>query len=436
MKTLNHVFQKYFLYTGLLLAGLMACSKSEEPAPPGIPLKLLAVDPTSTYQTIAGFGGANQMWGTQFPNAADMKSAFGTDESDLRLSIFRVRVPSNPDEWPLIVDVTKEAKKYGAKIQASPWSPPPALKSNGSDIGGHLLEENYEAFVDHLNEFITYMASNDAGIDVISIQNEPDIQVSYESCDWSVSQMRNFLKNYGHLITGAKVAAPESFNFNQGFVNTILNDEEAVANLDIVAGHIYGSGLAPFPIAEQKSKEIWMTEYLMNLNTGNAGAPAWTSYSNEAIWDETLQMLTTVHQSMMHNWNAYIWWYFKRYYSFIGDGTNGTTSGEILKRGYAFSHFSKFVRPDYVRIKTEFQQSNALITAYKGESKTVIVLINPGTTSVTNVSLKIAGETPSSATMYVTTFSENRSKTTLQSQDGNLTLTLAPKSVTTVVVDN
>jgi O-glycosyl hydrolase len=427
---------KALLCSCLLLTGFVACDKNSEPSPtPSIPLKTLSVDPTTTYQTIAGFGGANQMWGTTFPTASDMKLAFGTDDTDLGLSIFRVRVASDPGEWPLIVNVIKEAKKYGAKIQASPWSPPSALKSNGSEIGGHLLEENYEAFADHLNDYTAYMASRNAGVDVISIQNEPDIQVSYESCDWSSAQMRNFLRNYGHLIN-TKLAAPESFNFNPSLTNDILQDADAAANMDIVAGHIYGGGLAPFPLAEAKGKEIWMTEYLMNLNTGNAGAPAWTSYGEEAKWNETMQMLSTMHQAMMHNWNAYIWWYLKRYYSFIGDGTNGTVSGQVLKRGYAFSHFSKFVRPGFVRIKTEFVTSEALISAYKSIDQTVIVLINPGTAAITNIGLKIAGQSPSSATQYVTTLSSNREKTTLQLQDSNLVTALAPKSVTTIVVDH
>ncbi|MBX2945065.1 MAG: hypothetical protein KF725_04470 [Cyclobacteriaceae bacterium] len=419
----------------LFLACLIACSHTKEPEPsPSIPFKILSIDPNTNYQTIAGFGGANQMWGTQFPTASDIKKAFGTDESDLGLSIFRVRVASNPNEWPLIINVIKEAKKYGAKIQASPWSPPAALKSNNSDISGYLREQNYEAYANHLNEFIAYMASQNASIDVISIQNEPDIQVSYESCDWTSAQIRNFLKNYGHLIN-TRLAAPESFNFNQSFTNDIINDDDAAANIDIVAGHIYGGGMAPFPLAEAKGKEIWMTEYLMNLNTGNAGGPAWDSYSEEAIWDETLQMLNTIHQSMMHNWNAYIWWYLKRYYSFIGDGTNGTISGDILKRGYAFSHFSKFVRPGYIRIKTDFQQSNALISAYKGDGKIVVVLINPGVTPVTNISLKVAAETPASATQYLSSVTQNIIKTTIQPQDGNLVLSLSPKSITTVVVE-
>src|SRR5690606_30707555 len=108
------------------------------------------------------------------------------------------------------------------------------------------------------------MAGEGVEIYAISIQNEPDIKVSYESCDWSPSAMRNFIRDYGHLITGSKLAAPESFNFNQSFTNVLLNDKEALKNLDIVAGHIYGGGLAPFPLAEENDKEVWMTEYLLN----------------------------------------------------------------------------------------------------------------------------------------------------------------------------
>ena len=413
---------------------LSACSQSsEDPSPtPASKPKMLEVDPTTSYQTIAGFGGANQMWGTQFPSATDMKKAFGTDEGELGLSIFRIRIASNPDEWPLIVDVTKEARKYGAKILASPWSPPPALKSNGSEVGGFLPEENYEAFADHLNAFVDYMASNGAAADAISIQNEPDIQVSYESCDWSESQMRTFLKSQGSDIAGVKIAAPESFNFNQTYTNAFLNDAEAADQLDIVAGHIYGGGLAPFPLAAQKGKEVWMTEYLLNQNA----AANWSSLSTEVIWDETLQMLSTMHQSMMHGWNAYIWWYLKRYYSFLGDGSQGTTSGEVLKRGYAFAHFSKFVRPGYTRVEADFQHASALVSAYEGGDNTVIVVINPGTTPVNNIGIKVGSEVPTSATVYVTNLTVNQEMSEAEFKDDNLLVSVPAKSVATIVVKN
>lgn len=430
-------FNKFFNFRRfclLLIAVLTfsSCGKSNEDPKPSGPISTvdLSIDPAITYQTIAGFGGANQMWGTQFPNASDMKSAFGMEATDLGLSIFRIRIPSNPEEWSLIVDVAKEARKYGAKILACPWSPPPSLKSNGSDIGGHLLEENYGEFVDHINSFIDFMSSNGVEIYAISIQNEPDIEVSYESCDWTAPEIRDFLKDYGRLVEGTKVSAPESFNFNPAFTNTILNDDDATANLDIVAGHIYGGGLGSFPLAEQKGKEIWMTEYLMNLNATDQ----WEQQAESVIWDESLEMIVTIHESMMYNWNAYIWWYLKRYYSFIGDGTQGTTSGEVLKRGFAFSHFSKFVRPGYVRIEVELAKPDVMVTAYKGDGKTVVVLVNPTETPIGNVNISVSGSVPSSATTYVTTLLMDRVESQIEPKDGKLLMNLLGKSVTTIVM--
>lgn len=393
---------------------------------------MITINTETTYQTIAGFGGANRMWGTNFLKPAEFPKAFGTGDSQLGLSIFRIRIPSNPDEWPAILESALGAQQYGVKIFASPWSPPAALKSNGSDVGGYLLPENYGAFKDHINSFVQYMSYNGVDIYAVSIQNEPDIQVSYESCDWSAPQMIDFIKNYGDLITGAKLAAPESFRFDPDFTNMLLNDADATDSFDMVAGHIYGSGLGAFPLAEQQNKEIWMTEYLMNLGTGNSGAPAWQTYTSAAKWDETLSMLTTMHDAMTYNWNAYIWWYLQRYYSFIGDGEQGTTNGAILKRGYAFSQFSRFVRPGYIRVGTQTTNSNLKITAYEGTDKIVAVIINDGTFTG-----KIALGVPSvtTAAAYMTTSSINAEQQEVTLADNSAILSIVPKSVTTVVIN-
>jgi len=80
---------------------------------------------------------------------------------------------------------------------------------------------------------------------------------------------------------------------------------------------------------------------------------------------------------LTYNWNAYIWWYLPRYYSFIGDGEQGTNIGEILKRGYAFSHFSKFVRPGFVRVDASTSRYTDLkIIVYSGNDQIVVVIIN------------------------------------------------------------
>lgn len=412
------------------LTFFIGCKKeSDEPVP-----LTVTINADITYQTIAGFGGANKMWGTQFLKPAEAKKAFGTDETDLGVSIFRVRLASEPTEWPLILESVKEAQNYGVKIFASPWSPPANLKSNSNVVGGYLLPGNYEAFKDYINSFVAYMASNGVDIYAVSIQNEPDIQVFYESCNWTSSTMIDFLKNYGHLIEGTKIAAPESFNFNKDVTNTLLNDVDAVKNLDIVAGHIYGGGIGTFPLAEQKGKEIWMTEYLLNLNTGNSGAPAWTSYGESEKWDESLTMLHTIHEAMTHNWNAYIWWYLQRYYSFIGDGEQGTANGAILKRGYAFSHFSKYIRPGFVRVDASTSKSTGLeITAYAGNHQIVVVIINQNNYGVNKINIEVPSV--SSASAYETSVNLNRAKKEINLSDGKVVLDISPKSITTIVVE-
>lgn len=428
---------KNIILFAICIAFSFSCKKSEEETKPVVvktnPFKV-TITPLTTYQTIAGFGGANRMWGTQSLKPNEASKAFGLNDNQLGLSIFRVRISSNKSEWSIIIEAVKEANKYGVKVLACPWSPPASLKSNKSDIQGHLLPENYKAFKDYINEFIAFMAQNGAKIDVVSIQNEPDWKPNYESCDYTADDFINFLKAPGQII-GAKLAAPESLNFNQNLTNAILLNDEASSKIDIVAGHIYGGGLAKFPLAEQKKKEIWMTEYLLNLNTGNAGAAEWKTYSEAAKWAESITMLKTVHDAMINNWNAYIWWYLQRYYSFIGDGEQNTTNGEVLKRGFAFSHFSKYIRPDFVRIGVDVPANNYLkITAYKKESQIVVVIINPEAFSVKSVQLN--GLTPNTAIAYTTTETSTLNKKNLEITNKTVEMDIPPSSVTTIVLNN
>lgn len=428
--------KKRFLKTCILLSFslLLNCEKEEPiPNPVAAPLTV-TVDTETTFQTIAGFGGANRMWGNQFLKPAEAKLAFGTGEGELGLSIFRVRIASDPDEWPLILESVTEAKNYGVKILASPWSPPPHLKNNNSDVGGYLLPENYGLFKDHINEFVNYMDQNGIDIYAISIQNEPDISVSYESCDWSSSQMIDFIANYGDQIENTKIVAPESFQFNPWFTNPLLEDENCRNNFDIVGGHIYGGGLGDFPLAEEYNKEVWMTEYLLNLNTGNPGATPWSDHSETTIWNETMNMLNTIHESMEHNWNAYIWWYLQRYYSFLGDGTQGTVNGQVLKRGFAFAQYSKFIRPGAIRLGQTTNKDNDLqITCYKTDNQIIAVIINPEDDPVTKFRITVPSITD--AEVYTTSMDKDMEKTTVDISGDKADFAIEANSITTVIID-
>jgi glucuronoarabinoxylan endo-1,4-beta-xylanase len=99
------------------------------------------------------------------------------------------------------------------------------------------------------------MSSNGAPLYAISLLNEPDALVNYESCSWDATQLLNFVKSNAPAI-GINIFVPESENFIHSLSDPILNDPVAVANVSIIGGHIYGGGLTSYPLAVSKSKEV------------------------------------------------------------------------------------------------------------------------------------------------------------------------------------
>ena len=317
----------------------------------------------STHQIIRGFGAANILpWRPDMTND-EINTAFGTGDGQIGFSILRLRVPNQPSEFNLNIPTAQAAHSLGVTLIASPWSPPPAMKTNNDPVGGELDEAHYDDFAAHLDSFATYMAKNDAPIYAISVQNEPDVNVTYESCDYNASQMLKFVKENGQSI-GTKIMAPESAHFDKLLSDPILNDSAACASLDIVVGHIYGGGLEPYPLAESMGKEIWMTEHLQ-LGTS---------------WADALSTANDINDCLRSGMNAYIWWYIVRFYGPIGDGEiPDYPKGEVTKRGYAMSQFSRFIRPGYWRIESTGNPQDSIFTsAYIDSlsSKVVIVAIN------------------------------------------------------------
>jgi O-glycosyl hydrolase len=137
---------------------------------------------------------------------------------------------------------------------------------------------------------------------------------------------------------------------------------------------------------------------------------------------------------MTKNWNAYIWWYLQRYYSFIGDGEQGTTFGAILKRGWAFSHYSKFVRPEAVRVDVSTSRTTSLeITAYEHNGEIVIVVLNPNDIAVGSVNFEVPSL--SSAVAYETSLTLSRQEKEIEISGGKVVLDVSPKSIITIVLN-
>lgn len=385
-----------FTYILLVLLLFLSCGGSNEALE--IPDKgpdtetdseeALSVDLNTEYQKIIGFGGMNTKWQASTLSDNEVATLYGKENGQLGYNVLRIRIsPNGEKDWKQILSTVKKAKSLGAMILATPWTPPADLKTNKSIVQGEL--EDYAGYAAYLKRFIQYMKDNGADIDVLSIQNEPDIDVDYESCQWSPTQIYNFMKAYGAELraTGVKLLAAEHSKFNHTFTDPLLNDTQVAKNVDCIGGHIYGGGLVEYDLVSQKGKQYWMTEHLLNK--------AWddkTLKSPEALRTENLAFAEELNKCMEKGFNVYIWWYLRRFYSMLGDGDAGSVRSEVTTRGYFLSHFAKYAT-GRTRVKVTLPEgisSEISVTAYKDMNGNVsVMLVNPSANAMKGLKLNL-----------------------------------------------
>jgi glucuronoarabinoxylan endo-1,4-beta-xylanase len=378
------------------------------------------IDLDSTHQMIRGFGAANILQWRPDMTDSEIGTAFGTGDGQLGFSILRLRIQPETSLWSTNVPTAKKAQNMGVLVFASPWDAPSDMLEtvNGQK---RIRHDRYEDYAHHLEDFNYYMENHGVPIYAISVQNEPDYG---DWTRWTAGEMVTFMREHAHVIN-SKIMAPESFQFRRPYTDAILNDSLACDELDIVGGHIYGGGLEPYPLAESKGKEIWMTEhYTDSNNSGN-------------LWPLALDVGVEIHNVMTAGMNAYIWWYIVRFYGPISDGTNDSgTKGDVTKRGYIMSQYSRFIRPGYFRIQcTSYPQRSVFTSAYIDciSSNVVIVAINSDS-QVKNQAFAFKNGHVETFTPYITSGIKDCSRENdISVTNDTLKTTLNGKSVTTFV---
>lgn len=323
------------------------------------------------YQTITGFGAA-ACDGAMCPYANDTKPVqllYGPT-SKIGLNIMRMEISPNfkgnitasdvgwdtPYDWNGSLPCAKEAKKRGALVFGTPWSPPGDYKTNGSAQGGNaddqgniratLREDCYDKFFPWLNLFLRYMKEQGVAVDAVSIQNEPDWWVNYSGCLYTPEQQLNLVKNYAHMLdrekySGVRLISAEPLGFSPEYSNMLLNDETARDQIDIIAGHLYGhpplgNMRSAAVLAAKYGKEVWMTEHSVTDNINRL-----------PNWHEQLLFAEELNECMLSGCTGYIYWYMRAHWGFVGTGESkynpGNTKNTLLPRAYVMSHFSKHV---------------------------------------------------------------------------------------------
>jgi len=411
----------------------------------------------NTHQTIDGFGGS--VVGDYIALPTNLADFFFSPNSGIGLSILRVQVI--PDSSTCVTYCSTRGCKCvastGATILtgelltiqqaqargvttfiASSWSPPASMKSNASWLsGGTFLggASNYSSLASTFTSYLTLLKANGVTLYGFSPQNEPNVNVGYQSALWTAQQFHDFIPvlsaSFGEAGFGnTRIIFPEYGQWSStygGFAATAMNDGAVSPLVGIMAGHGYGGDnniVAPTTYG----KHVWMTEDSDQSPTYDG------SMTDAMIWAKRIHNYLAV-----ANVNAYVWWTLSDMPS-LGEGTDNSAltdfNGNIPKRAYVTGNWSKFVRPGWVRIDVNVNpQTGVDVTAFK-ETATgnfAIVVVNENGNNVEQ-NISLSGFNSGSVTPWVTSASLSLApQSNVSLANGAFSYSLSPDSVTTFV---
>ena len=381
------------------------------------------VDPTRTFQTFLGIGGAltdaSAETFAKLPRSKqqDLLNAYFNRETGIAYTLARTNIHScdfSSGSYTYVKEGDKVLTSFSIdhdkefripfikqalattggrlKIYASPWSPPAFMKDNNNMLrGGKLKAEFYQSWANYFAKFIKAYEREGIPIWGLTIQNEPMATQRWESCIFSAEEERDFLKNHlGPTIRREGLASKKIivWDHNRDLIyqraRTILTDPKASQYVWGIGYHWYEpwSGGEPMFDNVKLVREAFPDKHLI-FTEGCAD-----SFKPERLKDWALGELYG--RSMINDFNSgTVGW---TDWNVLLDETGGpnhvknfcfapvhadTKTGELIYTNsyYYIGHFSKFVRPGAKRIASSPSRSPLLSTGFLNPDGSVAAVV-------------------------------------------------------------
>jgi glucosylceramidase len=186
------------------------------------------VDPTVTFQTMIGIGGAitdaSAETFSKLPDSTQKEfiTAYFDNEKGIGYNLARTNIAScdfssgsysyveendsllktfsvaHDEQFRIpLIKKARAAADGNLLLFASPWSPPAWMKDNNNvSHGGKLLEKFKQAWANHFIKFIQAYETHGIPVWGFSVQNEPMAIQRWESCIFTAEEERDFIKKY------------------------------------------------------------------------------------------------------------------------------------------------------------------------------------------------------------------------------------------------
>ncbi len=325
------------------------------------------------------------------------------------------------------------------------WSPAGWMKLNKWENGvenyatdNKLDPKYYEEYAEEVVALLQ-IVKRETGKDIygIGLQNEPQFNEPYPSCQVDPNEFRDIIKvvgarldaeGYGHVKLFWAEALPAQGAIKQ-YIDAVKNDPVAKSYADIVAIHNYDADGASVGGA---GCDYWTNIY----NWAQAGDTKYKTWMTETSghadsWDGAMTLAGNIFNALeCGNSSAWVFWSFS-----VSEGSPEfglVVSTRPTSRYYVSKQYYKFIRPGAVRVDAGSASIPAI--AFKDDkAKTVSVILLNNTTQPQAVEIKGKG-LPTEWEAYTTSNARNCEKGKNVGQNG--LIILPPRSLTTLVGDN
>lgn len=355
----------------------------------------IVIDSDVTYQSIVGFGAAmtdssawllhntlgdaqrrallNELYGPPPGlNFNMMRLTIGA--SDFSLHFYTLDdLPfgaTDPDlqhfniaeNLPDLIPMVQESLAINPRMQivASPWSAPVWMKTSENLIGGELLEKYEGAYADYLVRYLDAYRRHGIPIYALTLQNEPRFSpLSYLAMPMSPQTRARIVGQYLGPKLAVRTPRTRILEWDHNWSHpeeplAVLGDPDAARYVDGVAWHCYeGSQHEQGTVHRaHPDKDTFITEC--------SGGDWALSMNGELLWFTRNLLVTGTRQ-----WaRGVIYWnlaldedhgpHFGGCAACKGVITIDSATGRVSRNDeyYALGHFSRFVLPGAVRIKS------------------------------------------------------------------------------------
>ena len=296
-------------------------------------------------------------------------------------------------------------KQYGEalEIMLTPWSPPAFMKTTGErNQGGKLEKEYYKLWADYICKYIKEYQKRGYKVTRMSLQNEPKAKQTWDSCEYSDQEEKEFLKDYmWPALKEQGLSEIEIFiwdhNKERAFERACaIIDEDTNSMVAGIAFHWYsGDHFEALRMITEKfpDKKLILSEACIE----------YSRFSQEDYLKNAQKYAHDIIGNLNNGMHAFYDWNIvldeKGGPNHVGNFCDAPYLYDINKQelirkntvAYLW-HFSHFIKKNAVRIGYSKFSENLEVTAFKNEDDSIVVVILNQTKDEISMYLRLENE--------------------------------------------